>query len=59
MELGRVGVWLGPLSLRAAAGTREFAPELEQLGYTAIWFGEGVGTKECFTQAATLLDPRL
>ena len=55
MELGRVGVWLGPLSLRAAGETREFAPELEQLGYTAIWFGEGVGTKECFTQAATLL----
>jgi probable F420-dependent oxidoreductase len=55
MELGRVGVWLGPLSLRAAAETRELAPELEELGYTAVWFGEGVGTKECFTQAATLL----
>src|SRR5712692_4380567 len=55
MELGRVGVWLGPLSLRAAAETREIARELEELGYTAIWFGEGVGTKECFTQAATLL----
>jgi probable F420-dependent oxidoreductase len=46
---------LGPLSLRAAAETREFATELEELGYTAIWFGEGVGTKECFTQAAMLL----
>ncbi len=55
MELGRVGVWLGSLSLRAAAETRELARELEELGYTAIWFGEGVGTKECFTQAATLL----
>lgn len=55
MELGRVGVWLGPLSLRPAAETREFAPELEALGYRTIWFGEGVGTKECFTQAATLL----
>ncbi|HST26606.1 MAG TPA: LLM class F420-dependent oxidoreductase [Gaiellaceae bacterium] len=55
MELGRIGVWLGPLSLRSAAETREFAPELEELGYSAIWFGEGVGTKECFTQAATLL----
>jgi probable F420-dependent oxidoreductase len=55
MELGRAGVWLGPLSLRPAAETREFVPELEALGYTAIWFGEGVGTKECFTQAATLL----
>src|SRR5438477_2630131 len=54
-ELGRIGVWLGPLSLRSAAETRAFAPELEELGYGAIWFGEGVGTKECFTQAATLL----
>ena len=55
MELSRVGVWLGPLSLRPAAETREIAPELEELGYGAIWFGEGVGTKECFAQAATLL----
>jgi probable F420-dependent oxidoreductase len=55
MELGRMGVWLGPLSLRSAAETREIAPELEELGFAAIWFGEGVGTKECFTQAGTLL----
>lgn len=55
MQLGRVGAWLGPLSLRSAAETREFAPELEELGYSALWFGEGVGTKECFTQASTLL----
>src|SRR5438477_6071594 len=55
MELGRIGVWLGPLSLKAAAETRELAPELEALGYEAIWFGEGVGTKECFTQAGQLL----
>ncbi|HZT53325.1 MAG TPA: LLM class F420-dependent oxidoreductase [Gaiellaceae bacterium] len=54
-ELGRIGVWLGPLSLRSAAETRELAPELEELGYSALWFGEGVGTKECFSQAATLL----
>jgi probable F420-dependent oxidoreductase len=55
MELGRIGVWLGPLSLKTAAETRDFAPELEAIGYEAIWFGEGVGTKECFTQAGTLL----
>ena len=55
MELSRIGAWLGPLSLRSAAETRELAPELEEVGYGAIWFGEGVGTKECFTQAATLL----
>ena len=55
MEIGRVGVWLGPLSLRPAAETREMARQIEQLGYGAIWFGEGVGTKEAFTQASTLL----
>jgi probable F420-dependent oxidoreductase len=55
VELGRIGAWLGPLSLKPAAETREFAPELEELGFAAIWFGEGVGTKECFTQASTLL----
>jgi len=55
IELGRVGVWLGPLSLRAADETRGMAAELEALGYGAIWFGEGVGTKEAFSQAATLL----
>jgi probable F420-dependent oxidoreductase len=55
MELGRIGVWLGPLSLRPAEETREIAAELEELGFAAIWFGEGVGTKECFTQAGTLL----
>jgi len=55
MELTRIGAWLGALSLRPAAETRELAPELEEFGFGAIWFGEGVGTKECFTQAATLL----
>ena len=33
MELGRVGVWLGPLALRPAAVERDVARELEQLGY--------------------------
>ena len=55
VELGRVGVWLGPLSLKAAEETRGIAAELEELGFGAIWFGEGVGTKEAFSQAATLL----
>ncbi len=30
MELGRIGVWLGPLSLRPAAETRGIACELEE-----------------------------
>jgi probable F420-dependent oxidoreductase len=55
MDIGRIGVWLGSLSLLAADDEREAARELERLGYGALWFGEGVGTRESFTQAATLL----
>jgi probable F420-dependent oxidoreductase len=55
MNIGRIGVWLGSLSLLAADDQRETARELERLGYETLWFGEGVGTKESFTQAATLL----
>jgi probable F420-dependent oxidoreductase len=55
MDVGRIGVWLGSLSLRAASEEREAARELERLGYGAIWFGEGVGTRESFAQAGTLL----
>lgn len=55
MEIGRIGVWLGGLSLRAANEEREAVRELEQLGFGALWFGEGVGTRESFAQAATLL----
>jgi probable F420-dependent oxidoreductase len=55
MDIGRVGVWLGSLSLRAASEECEAARELERLGYGALWFGEGVGTRESFSQAGTLL----
>jgi probable F420-dependent oxidoreductase len=33
----------------------EFAHELEELGYTAVWTGEGLGTREIFTNAAGIL----
>jgi fructose-1,6-bisphosphatase/sedoheptulose 1,7-bisphosphatase-like protein len=55
MEIGRIGVWLGGLSLRAADEEREVVRELERRGFGAVWFGEGVGTRESFAQAATLL----
>lgn len=55
MDLGRVGVWLGPLALLPAAAEQAAAQELEQLGYGALWFGEGVGTKESFSHAGVLL----
>src|SRR2546430_2459865 len=55
MDIGRVGVWLGSLSLKAASEEREAVREVERLGYGALWFGEGAGTRESFAQAATLL----
>ncbi|HEY7628615.1 MAG TPA: TIGR03620 family F420-dependent LLM class oxidoreductase [Ilumatobacteraceae bacterium] len=54
MRLGRIGVWQGG-SGRPAVDDRAMVAELEQLGYTAFWFGEAPGGKEAFTRATTLL----
>ena len=32
-----------------------FAREIEELGFSAIWTGEGLGTREMFTNAAAIL----
>jgi len=55
MELGRVGVWLGAFNAAPAAEARPAAHEIEALGYDAIWYPEGLGTRESFTNAAVLL----
>ena len=55
MELGRVGVWIGQLAKAGAAEEREAAAEIEELGYAALWYPEGVGGKECFSHGAWLL----
>ena len=55
MELGRVGVWLGPLTALGAAEEAEAARELEELGYGTLWFGETPLGKEAFAHAALLL----
>ena len=55
MELGRVGVWLGAVGLLPAAEEREAARELEELGYGALWYGEGPFNREAFAHAAILL----
>jgi hypothetical protein len=39
VNLGRVGVWLGSLGLRAAAEEQEAVRKLEAAGYGTIWFG--------------------
>src|SRR5919198_3537175 len=55
MELGRVGVWLGAFNAAPASEARPAAQEIEALGYDAIWYPEGLGTRESFTNAAVLL----
>src|SRR5581483_7279719 len=55
MQLGRIGVWLGAFGVMPAAEARPAAREIEELGYPTLWFGEGLGTRESFTNAAVLL----
>jgi probable F420-dependent oxidoreductase len=53
-NLGRVGVWSGAVVTAPAAVLREALPEVEELGYGAIWFGEAVA-KESLSSAALVL----
>lgn len=55
MELGRIGVWLGMIGWLEAAEIRETVAELEELGYSALWYPEGVGGRETFSYGAWLL----
>jgi len=55
MQLGRIGVWLGTFGVASAAQARPAARQIEELGYPTLWFGEGLGTRESFTNAAVLL----
>jgi probable F420-dependent oxidoreductase len=54
-RLGRVGVWSGFVTRTSAAAEREVAVELEELGYGALWFGEGPRNKEILAHSAILL----
>ncbi len=55
MKLGRVGVWIGGLAVASAADARPAVREIESLGYDALWYPEGLGTRESFTNGAVLL----
>lgn len=54
MELGKVGIWTGQLDFVPAAELREAVQEIEELGYSALWFGENVG-REPVAQAGLAL----
>ena len=52
---GRIGVWMGAFAVAPAAVARPAAAEIEELGYACIWYPEGLGTRESFTNGAVLL----
>src|SRR6185312_6552975 len=55
MRLGRVGVWSGAFGVTPAGTARLVAREIDELGYDTLWYGEGLGTRESFSNGAVLL----
>jgi probable F420-dependent oxidoreductase len=49
-----VGVWTASLEAVPASRAQELAAEIEQLGYSTLWFGEAYG-REAFSFASLLL----
>lgn len=54
-RLGRVGAWVGTFTLAPAAKARPAAASIDRLGYGALWYPEGLGTRESFANGAILL----
>jgi hypothetical protein len=50
-----LGVWIGAFTVALAAEARPAAREIDELGYDTLWYPEGLGTRESFTNAAVLL----
>jgi probable F420-dependent oxidoreductase len=54
MDLGLFGIWTHQFDQQPINAAREAAAELEELGYGALWLGEGAG-REAMAQAAIML----
>lgn len=54
LNLKRIGIWTGNFEPQPASKVKEAVAELEQLGYGAVWYSEGIG-RESLTQAGLLL----
>lgn len=54
-RLGRVGVWTFAFDAIPAADVRAALPELEAMGYPALWVPEGGGSREIFAHLSLLL----
>lgn len=55
MNATTLGTWIGAFAVAPAAVARPAAREIEQLGYGTLWYPEGLGTRESFTNAGVLL----
>jgi probable F420-dependent oxidoreductase len=55
LTLGRIGAWVAAFTIASAAEARPAIRELESLGYDTVWYPEGLGTRESFTNGAVLL----
>jgi probable F420-dependent oxidoreductase len=54
-RIGRIGVWLGSIALMPAADERAAVARIEELGYGAAWFGEGLSNREAMAHGGLLL----
>ncbi len=54
LALKKIGIWTGAFESQPASTVKAAVAELEQLGYGAVWFSEGIG-RESLTQAGLLL----
>jgi probable F420-dependent oxidoreductase len=54
VNLGRAGVWLGPMANLPARDLRAAVAEIQQIGFGTIWLGESVA-REPFAGAAVIL----
>jgi probable F420-dependent oxidoreductase len=55
MDVTTLGTWSGAFAVALAAEARPAAREIEGLGYGTLWYPEGLGTRESFTNAGVLL----
>lgn len=53
-QLGRVGLWTGSLDGLAPTQLPDVLGELDEQGWSSLWFGEAVG-REAFTAAQMYL----
>ena len=54
-RIGRIGAWVGNFTMASAAEARPAVAEIDRLGYGALWYPEGLGTRESFANGALLL----